>query len=345
MPQDIKIWEIESENNLKEIVKSSLDLEKKLETWIENDIRILSEEYLIIGRQVPTDFNKYVDLLCLDLNGDIVIVELKRDKTPRDVVAQTLDYASWVNDLSRDAIVTISKKYLSDSISLEKAFKDKFNVELPEFLNTNHSMVIVASVIDSSTERIVRYLSEKYGVGINVIQFQFHKHEKTGSEYLSRIFLLKPEMVKEKQGRIQNRKPNLSIDELERDADENGIGEIYSYLFKELLELFDTIHTTQSSVGFVGKNFMEDTKKSVIINLIPSQSDKDNGLKFQVYLLRIARYFKTDEKTIENLLPEGVTDWHFVGNLSPDGYGFEGYFKNKTNAQTFIHGLQNLNIE
>ena len=33
------------------------------------------------------------------------IIELKRDRTPRDVVAQALDYASWVRGLHYEDIV------------------------------------------------------------------------------------------------------------------------------------------------------------------------------------------------------------------------------------------------
>ena len=346
MPQDIKIWGIDGENKLKEIQKSSLDLEEKLETWIEKDIRILSDDYLIIGRQVLTDFNKYIDLLCLDLNGDIVIVELKRDKTPRDVVAQALDYASWINDLSRDTIFEIANEYFKNTKFLEQAFKEKFGKDLPDVLNADHSMLIVASTIDPSTERIVQYLSEKHGVGINVIQFQYHK-QNDGKEYLSRVFLLKPETVESNIQRksTSKRKPNLTLDELNDIANDNGVGELYSYLFKELYELFDGVRPTQSSAGFEGKNLMEGVARSVIFNLIPSQSDADNGLKFQVYLLRVARYFKTDEKNIKDSLPNGITEWHFSGILAPESSGYEGYFKNKTDAESFIHGLQNLNAE
>ena len=43
-------------------------------------------------------------------DGDLIIVELKRDKTPRDVVAQFLDYASWVGDLGFEEINKICQK-------------------------------------------------------------------------------------------------------------------------------------------------------------------------------------------------------------------------------------------
>lgn len=345
MPQDIKIWGIEGENNLKEIGKASLDLEKRLEDWIAKDISIVSDDYLTIGKQVETAFGKKIDLLCLDSNGDIVILELKRDKTPRDVVAQALDYASWVNDLSQEEIISIANNYFEKPQSLEKAFQDKFKTELPEMINEEHSMLIIASVIDSSTERIIRYLSDKHNVAINVIQFQYHKNDG-GKEFLSRIFLIKPEIVQSKVLKTSlKRRQNLSVPKLQVIADENGIGEIYSYVFKELFTMSDEVRTTQSSIGFVGKSLMDDYKKSVFFNLIPTQSDEIIGLKFQIYLWKTARFFNTDEKNIESILPKGITKWHFLDRDSPEWSGYEGNFKNIQDAENFIHGLQSLNVE
>ena len=46
---------------------------------------------LIIGRQVRTDLGGFIDLLGVDRGGNVVVVELKRDRTPRDAVAQPLN--------------------------------------------------------------------------------------------------------------------------------------------------------------------------------------------------------------------------------------------------------------
>ena len=73
---------------------------------------------MIIERQVKTDFGGIIDLLCLDSRGDLAIVELKRDKTPREIMAQMLDYASWVNDLSHERIAEIANAYLGEKDSL-----------------------------------------------------------------------------------------------------------------------------------------------------------------------------------------------------------------------------------
>ena len=67
--------------------------EAVLEEWLEfNPDGILAEgRILIIGRQVQTDMGGYIDLLGVDREGSVVVVELKRDRTPRDAVAQALE--------------------------------------------------------------------------------------------------------------------------------------------------------------------------------------------------------------------------------------------------------------
>ncbi len=77
MPEEVKIWKIMDGDRLEEIRRTKLDLENRLEQWLENDISIISNNLLIIGRQVRTEFGGEIDLLCLERNGDAVVVELK----------------------------------------------------------------------------------------------------------------------------------------------------------------------------------------------------------------------------------------------------------------------------
>jgi RecB family endonuclease NucS len=71
-----------------------------VEGWIAKQPELLGLEILVIGRQVASDFGGRIDLLGIDADGNLVIVELKRDRTPREIVAQVLDYASWVAGLT-----------------------------------------------------------------------------------------------------------------------------------------------------------------------------------------------------------------------------------------------------
>ena len=106
-----------------------------------------------------------------------MIVELKRDRTPREVTAQALDYASWVAGLSNDEVTEIANQNLGGD--LEEEFRKKFEAELPETLNADHKILVVGSVIDSSTERIMRYLSDAHGVNINAATFHHFRPTTT----------------------------------------------------------------------------------------------------------------------------------------------------------------------
>src|SRR5215207_10109271 len=92
VPEEVRIWEVFEGKTLREIEKVRLNLERRLEDWLEENISMLSKDLLVIGRQVKTDFGGIIDLLCLNSQGDITIVELKRDMTLREITAQVLDY-------------------------------------------------------------------------------------------------------------------------------------------------------------------------------------------------------------------------------------------------------------
>jgi Holliday junction resolvase-like predicted endonuclease len=192
MAFSMKLWKVGGEK-LAEVNKSVLNKEERLEDWIVADPAILGMDVLLIGRQVTTAYGGEIDLLAMDGEANLVILELKRDRTPRDVVAQTLDYASWVKSLSYQEIDAITHNFLQKN--LKDAFESRFGFSIPEIVNSSHSMVILASELDDSSERIVQYLAEDYQVNINVI-FTFFKQD--GNEFLGRAWLMDPQEIQER---------------------------------------------------------------------------------------------------------------------------------------------------
>lgn len=198
MPIEIGLWRIEE--GLKEIQEGSMDLEEHLEDFLEKDITIASPDWLVIGRQVMTDYGHRIDLLALNRDGDLVVLELKRNMTPRDAVAQVLDYGSWVCNLKDEDIASIFRSYVEKhkpewgTKSLDDTFKEHFDVSaLPETLNTNHHLVIVASALDPMTERIVNYLADIHSVTINAVFFRVFQDDER--HYLSRAWFRDPIQV------------------------------------------------------------------------------------------------------------------------------------------------------
>jgi hypothetical protein len=190
MPVEVGIWRI---NGVPERINfSPIEAESKLEEALHADIGILDPSLMVVGRQVSTAFGKFVDLLAIDAEGYLTVVELKRDKTPREVVAQVLDYASWAQALTHEQITAL---YLEQHPGqhFEQAFSERFDVDPPESLNEGHRLVVVASELDGSTERIIGYLSSNFGVPINAV---FFRHFKEGeNQYLVRSWLIDPDQA------------------------------------------------------------------------------------------------------------------------------------------------------
>jgi len=172
-----------------------LDSEKALEDMIHADVSILSDRWMLIGRQVNTTFGGYIDLLAIDADGSLIIIELKKHKTPRDVIAQAIDYASWVKKLSPEKVADIYAKFSSGG-SLDQAYAERFGSKLEEDdLNQTHQMLVVAAELDPSTERIVSYLSDM-DIPINVLFFKVFKDGD--NTYLSRTWMIDPGETQEK---------------------------------------------------------------------------------------------------------------------------------------------------
>lgn len=187
MPIQHAIWQVG--NTPAPLKVRTLTNEKLLEDMIVHDSRILSAEWLLIGRQERTSEAGILDLLAIAPDGSLVVIELKRDRTPREVVAQALDYAEWVSHLTGERLVQIYARF-SNGGKLNEAFQAKFGASLDEdSLNQSHQIVIVAAELDPSSERIVSYLNAR-NIAINVMFFQVFEHG--GEQLLSRAWLIDP---------------------------------------------------------------------------------------------------------------------------------------------------------
>ncbi|EIJ35411.1 endonuclease NucS domain-containing protein [Thiothrix nivea] len=189
MPIEVGIWKIQGQPQ--KLSFSALESEKKLEDVLESNLAILSPDWLYLGRQIPTAHGKYIDILAMDGDGNLCVIELKRHKTPREAVAQLLDYASWVQGLSYDQVTGI---YADNhpSKEFEQGFVEFFNSPgPPEQVNRRHQLVLVAAELDSASERIINYLSDNYGVPINALFFRYFRDGE--NEYLTRTWLLDPQ--------------------------------------------------------------------------------------------------------------------------------------------------------
>ena len=184
------IWRM-TDAGPRKLVLLPLDFEQRLEDMLVEDPSMSGIDLLVIGRQVRTRYGGYIDLLALDADGRVHVLELKRDRTPRDVVAQALDYGSWVQGLGIEDLEQIYLDHHDGETDLGEAFAERFGSPLPVIVNADQQFTIIASELDPTSDRIVEFLAESYGVPINAVFFRHFNDE--GRDYLARTWLLDPQ--------------------------------------------------------------------------------------------------------------------------------------------------------
>ncbi len=322
MPVEMALWKIK-DGKLHSVASRPLNSEEMLENWLADDISMVSEDLLVIGRQVASDLGGVLDLLAIDINGDLAVLELKRHLTPRDVVAQALHYAAWVRTLSWEDIEQTATEYYKGK-SLEDVFRDHFEAPIPDVINTAHQVYIVAAEMDPVSETIVRYLSEEYSANINVIFFR-HFYDADKGEFLGRSWLMEPSEVKVRGGK---RPPPLTFEQFQDLANKKGVGEQYRALFEFFSEQAQ-VHRTQSNVAFAFQ--VEGGQRRRGFSAYPVYSSTGEGLYTDVRPERLASAFDVPESDVRDALP---------GPGSEDvGYGELHYFKTIEQVQKLIKVL------
>jgi len=186
------IWRM-TDAGPRRLPSSPLDLEQRLEDMLAEDPGMTGIDLLVVGRQVRTAYGGFIDLLALDADGRVHVLELKRDRTPRDVVAQTLDYGSWVRGLGLGDLEQMFLDHRDGETNLGEAFAEQFASPLPDVVNADQQFTIIASELDPTSDRIVEFLAESYNVPINAVFFRHFSDQDR--DYLARTWLLDPEAV------------------------------------------------------------------------------------------------------------------------------------------------------
>ena len=87
-----------------------------LQEWILSNPESLGEELLYIQKEFSgwDDTNERLDVLAIDKDGNLVVIENKRDDSGRDVTWQALKYASYCYGMHKDDIVNVYQQYLDN---------------------------------------------------------------------------------------------------------------------------------------------------------------------------------------------------------------------------------------
>lgn len=303
----LKNTEADIEDGIVERVKSdSIDYECYFESWLENSPSLLFDDeddgntVLWIGRQVTAnvgDVGKFPDLIGIDASGDLVIVELKKGKTPREVIAQILEYAAWGCQLDYNDLDDLARNYYANDKnnsgkSLKEIFREVFNIEDDATsdinFNRRQKLFIVAEEVSPVVRQVSEYLRDTYKVNINHLEYQVFRTKE--GEYLI--------SVEKTLGFDMNRNNNIKSGINVSTAGWNGNEKVKDIIYREVLAFTN------------GDKTITFTPKDIIKSLMKKYPNVNKST------VRCQLIMDCVNHTSRKHYPSGQQDYYFLDNGS-----------------------------
>lgn len=192
---------------IKEIPKcdfSSIGVKERqdIEEWVEKNPEILDEDLLIIQKEFDgfDDTNERLDLLALDVEGNIVVIELKRDDSGTDVNWQAIKYAAYCSTFTVDDIFEIYSHYLKKMGDTPDSTKAEASKRIAEFLkvreeclslNSKQRIILVSRQYRKEVLATVMWLLDN-DINVKCVKIQPYRDDSTGNFYLVSTVILPP---------------------------------------------------------------------------------------------------------------------------------------------------------
>lgn len=159
-------------------------VEKVMEDWLaENPHAVLPDEearFLVIDQE--TAFQNLTDILAVDEQGNVIVIEVKRGQTPRDVIAQALEYASDVAEWDYTKLNARAMDYFAkrdaEFASLLDAMNETFQIEpgrlIETEINQRQRVFIIGEDIEPKIIRTAQWLLNR-GIEIGCVSYTCYR--------------------------------------------------------------------------------------------------------------------------------------------------------------------------
>jgi len=142
-----------------------------IQEWIENTPDILGENFLIIGKELSLPSGSRLDLLAIDKKARLVIIELKRDDSGKEIDWQAIKYASYCSSFLVDEIISHYADFIKADEEEAKARIDEFIDEELDILNHSQRIILVSKEYHSDVVSAVLWLRD-YGIDIECLRLK-----------------------------------------------------------------------------------------------------------------------------------------------------------------------------
>ena len=155
-----------------------------IQEWVEKKPEIIEENLLIIGKEVPLPSDIRIDLLAIDKAANLVIIELKRDDSGRNVDWQAIKYASYCSNFTPTEIFRLYAEYLGTTEDEAETIIEKF-IDTDDFeeLNKSQRIILISKEFHSDVISAVLWLRD-FGIEVSCVRFTPYIDE-TGNLFIA----------------------------------------------------------------------------------------------------------------------------------------------------------------
>lgn len=142
-----------------------------IQEWIEKTPEVLGEELLNFGKELCLQNGSRLDLIAIDKNANIVVVEIKRQASGKEIDWQAIKYASYCSSFLVEEIVRHYSNYLTSDEEEARSKIEEFLDENIDLLNGKQRIILVSQDFHSDVLSAVLWLRD-YGIDIECLRFR-----------------------------------------------------------------------------------------------------------------------------------------------------------------------------
>ena len=163
---------------------------RHIQEWIASNPGILGQDLLIISKEFSgfDRTNERLDLLAVDIEGKLVVIELKRDDTGVDVHWQAIKYASYLQRVRVDDIVKMFADYAEIPITKarNKLIEHLGSDEGLNALNNDQRIILASHRFAPEVTSAALWLNEKTPTRdlITCVQLTPYQDLESGALYI-----------------------------------------------------------------------------------------------------------------------------------------------------------------
>jgi hypothetical protein len=298
-----------------------------------------------VYREVQLPEAGLLDLLFVTSTGLPVATEVKlarNGESRRQIVAQVIDYVSSLTQLTVDELDDVVQGALETALrELQPQYAPNSFDQVWQQVGANlraglARVVLVLDEAPPELERIMRFLAERSSLDVRLVVVAKYLHETAGTLYVPNFIVDASEERPPIPPSAATRRPPLSFEELQQEAKQHGVGELFGQLVSGL-EPWLQKQPTRSTVSFTGPF---GNSRKVVFTVLPGESNATNGLRYKAYTERLKVLFGLSDDNLASMLPANQEDWIYNGtDATPDSFGVQGYFANEADVAKFLQDL------